>query len=47
MHIVPAFCLGVTVWIGTLAAVPSMSTVLAGPFIVSGVVLAVCLLPWP
>lgn len=44
MHIIQATVLGIAVWIATMAAAPSVGVVISGPFIVSGVALAACLL---
>lgn len=44
MHVLPASIIGLAFWIGTMAAVPSLYTVIAGPLIVSGTVLALAML---
>jgi hypothetical protein len=45
MHVLPAFILGLATWIVIVATWPSTTTILTGPLIVSGVVLAATALP--
>lgn len=42
MHVFTSMILGLAVWFATMAAVPSVWTVAAGPLIVSGVTLIAC-----
>lgn len=45
MHIFPAGLIGILSWIGILAYEPTLQALLYGPVIVSGVALALMLLP--
>lgn len=45
MHVALSLPLGMTIWAATVSVWPSAMTILCGPLIVSGVVLATALLP--
>jgi hypothetical protein len=47
MHILPAMLIGIAVWIILLCVIHSAVLFACGPFVVSGVALALTLLPVP